>query len=262
MEVTRSAWIHQYMFFEDVVAIMVNGSLLLLALKLPRNLKDTSLSDFERSRKTWVRNILYILSFLMLVWVFATVFRSHIRGFMNIRFMHILWAGITLVIYWVGFSGYERPELFLKKELTPVPKQPKQEKKEPTSNEEPQKYSSSSLSDIQATEILEKLTHAMEHEKMFRNPDLSLQSLSAHFDISPNYLSQVINEKTGRNFNDFVNTYRVEEVKLNLIVDKFHNYTILGIAMESGFSSKSGFNTIFKKMTGMTPSAFRKTRKV
>ncbi len=78
--------------------------------------------------------------------------------------------------------------------------------------------------------------------------------------ISVNHLSQVINEQLGMTFFDYVNSYRVEEVKARLSSPDVKNFTLLGIAYDSGFNSKSSFNSIFKKFTGLTPSQFAKEK--
>lgn len=75
--------------------------------------------------------------------------------------------------------------------------------------------------------------------------------------ISTHHLSQAINQNLNTNFYKFVNAYRVEEVKKKLKNPEFEKYSILGIAFESGFNSKSTFNKIFKEETGMTPSEFK-----
>ncbi|MEL6256529.1 MAG: helix-turn-helix domain-containing protein [Bacteroidota bacterium] len=76
--------------------------------------------------------------------------------------------------------------------------------------------------------------------------------------LSNGYLSQIINQKEGKNFFDFINGYRVEEVKRNLADPNFDHFSILGIGLEAGFKSKSTFNAVFKKMTGHTPTAYKK----
>ena len=78
-------------------------------------------------------------------------------------------------------------------------------------------------------------------------------------ELSNSYLSQIINQSQGQNFFDFINAYRVEEVKSLLHHPDYAHYTILGVAQEAGFKSKSTFNSVFKKMTGMTPSDYKKS---
>jgi AraC-like DNA-binding protein len=106
-----------------------------------------------------------------------------------------------------------------------------------------------------------KLNTLMDHmvsQKSFLNPELTLTDLARQVGMTRGQLSALINESTEDNFYDFVNKYRVEEVKRLMADPKFQNYNMLGLALESGFKSKSTFNLIFKRFTGLTPSEFRK----
>ncbi|MBL4709912.1 MAG: helix-turn-helix transcriptional regulator [Flavobacteriales bacterium] len=96
----------------------------------------------------------------------------------------------------------------------------------------------------------------MDEEKPYLNGKLSLKEVAAHLDISVNHLSQMINEQLSKSFFDFVNEYRVKEVKKQLEELKYKEFTLLSIAHNSGFNSKSSFNSIFKKLTGFTPSEY------
>ena len=97
----------------------------------------------------------------------------------------------------------------------------------------------------------------MKEEKPFTDGALNLQSLAATLSIPPHHLSQIINERLGQTFADFINSYRVEEAKQRLLDPAFGHLSLLGIAIEVGFNSKSSFNAVFKKHTNMTPSEFR-----
>ena len=122
----------------------------------------------------------------------------------------------------------------------------------------PEKYSTSALPDEKVEEVLPKLKRLMEEEKVFLDAELNLQRLAGKVGIHYNYLSRIINEKFGVSYNDYVNGYRIEEAK-QMLVDPGHaEKTILDIAYDTGFYSKSVFNTAFKKLTGMTPSRYRK----
>ena len=101
----------------------------------------------------------------------------------------------------------------------------------------------------------------MQTKKPYLNPELNIYQLSDDLKLKKHHLSQVINEKSGMNFFDFVNTFRVEEIKRNLANPSMTNYTLLGIGLESGFNSKATFNSAFKKFTGLTPSDFSKSLK-
>ncbi len=98
-------------------------------------------------------------------------------------------------------------------------------------------------------------------QKIYRDSSLDRYSVAQKLDISPSYLSQLINTITGENFSTYINRYRVEEVK-ELIMDKeFDNYSLLSIGLECGFSSKTTFHNAFKKITGVTPNTYKKTHK-
>ena len=103
-----------------------------------------------------------------------------------------------------------------------------------------------------------KLLNFMQDETPFLDPDLSLRTLAEQIDLSSNQLSWLLNESIGKNFNSFVNQYRMEEFKRIAKDPKNEHITIEGLAYDCGFNSKTVFNTYFKKQTGLTPSKFRK----
>ena len=121
-----------------------------------------------------------------------------------------------------------------------------------------QRYRHSGLKEDEAKRLSKELIQYFVSEKPYLNGKLSLSDVAQQLGISVNHLSQVINEQTGMSFFDFVNSYRIEEVKLRLNNSDHENFTLLGIAYDSGFNSKSNFNSIFKKFTGFTPSQFAK----
>ncbi|TAL60301.1 MAG: AraC family transcriptional regulator, partial [Bacteroidetes bacterium] len=121
------------------------------------------------------------------------------------------------------------------------------------------KYSGSRLNEPEAIQYSEKLKSYMELSRPYLNPDLTLPQLAVEIGISTHLLSQVINEHFKLNFFDFVNQYRVEVFKERIVNPKYGNFSILGIAFECGFNSKSAFNRIFKKYTGLTPSHYKET---
>ena len=123
-----------------------------------------------------------------------------------------------------------------------------------------EKYKSTQIPENLSEEIYSRIQKLMAEEKAFKNPDLTLKFLSEQFHQSPQIISMVINQKSGKNFNAFINHYRIEEATKHFRDSKFEHYTISAIALESGFNSISSFNTAFKKYTGLTPLAFRNMR--
>jgi AraC-like DNA-binding protein len=120
------------------------------------------------------------------------------------------------------------------------------------------KYERSALTPERSDAFLKRLIDVMESEKPYTDGELTLPRLAARLSVSTHHLSQVINERLERSFNDFVNSYRVEEAKRRLADPSAGHYSLIAIAEDVGFNSKSSFNAAFKKQTGMTPSEFRK----
>jgi adenylate cyclase len=114
------------------------------------------------------------------------------------------------------------------------------------------------LDDQTATHYSNALLTYMVEEQPYLSPDLSLRSLAERIEIHPNQLSWLLNDRLGKNFNQFINHYRVEHFK-DLALDKSNSHiSLLGLAYESGFNSKTVFNTYFKKEVGMTPKDWLK----
>ena len=97
-------------------------------------------------------------------------------------------------------------------------------------------------------------------QKRYRDSDLTLDRIADELDLSNSYLSRIIKAELGVGFVDYVNTLRVEEAKLYLLKPEFSNYTLVSIGIEAGFNSKSAFYSSFKKITGQTPSDFKKAQ--
>jgi ligand-binding sensor domain-containing protein/AraC-like DNA-binding protein len=121
----------------------------------------------------------------------------------------------------------------------------------------PKKYKTSPLSGEKKQEYLQDIINALEKRKMYREENLTLDRFSKELSIPRHYISQVVNEKLNKNFNDLINSYRINEAKEKLKHSVKSKASILEIAYEVGFNSKSAFNRAFKKHTGLTPSQFR-----
>ncbi|WP_282056301.1 helix-turn-helix domain-containing protein [Maribacter luteus] len=104
----------------------------------------------------------------------------------------------------------------------------------------------------------EAIEVTMKEDKLFTDPDLSLKQLAGDIDLHPNKLSWLLNNHMGKNFNDFINQYRIKEFQKLAVAPQNKNITLLGLAYDSGFNSKTVFNTFFKKETGMTPKQWVK----
>jgi AraC-like DNA-binding protein len=161
----------------------------------------------------------------------------------------VVFAFIALFSFVYSFYGIKQPVIFGQE--VKINGNEKDEKKET------EKYSRSGLKEKKAEEYLEKLIHVMDTDKPYLDRDLSIHDLSVMTEIPRHHITQVLNEKHGKNFFTFINEYRVKEVISRFNDPANNNFTILAIAYDSGFNSKTTFNSIFKSQTGLTPSEFR-----
>jgi AraC-like DNA-binding protein len=128
-------------------------------------------------------------------------------------------------------------------------------------NEEKEKYKRSNLTPEFATECEKKLKHLMEVEKLYRDEQISLQSLAEKIPTKPYILSQVLNERLNRGFYDFINYYRIEEAKKILKSPGKAHLKISVVGEDVGFNSTAAFYKAFKEYTGMTPNQYREEKK-
>jgi AraC-like DNA-binding protein len=119
------------------------------------------------------------------------------------------------------------------------------------------KYLGSGISTAEIEKYAQKLTVALNTNKVYLNPTLTLNELSEVTQIPERIISQIINQHWKQNFFSFINSHRVEEAKILLNSFDQNKSTMLGVADDSGFNSKSAFYDAFKKHTGMTPTEYR-----
>lgn len=120
------------------------------------------------------------------------------------------------------------------------------------------RYQASVLKPGQGKKVLSQIHALFEEEATYLDPKLSLVSLAGQINTHPKQLSQAINEGTDHNFIQFINTYRIQHAQQLLQDPDRRSDKIIAIALDSGFASLSTFNAVFKQVTQMTPSAYRK----
>lgn len=124
------------------------------------------------------------------------------------------------------------------------------------------RYKRTGLNEEKAEELLSKLLLYMESARPYLNSKITLRHIADELGVSTNHLSQVINDKLNKNFFSFINDYRVNEFKEKVGRGEHDNYTLIGVALDCGFSSKSSFYTVFKKITGVTPADYIKRAEI
>ena len=126
-------------------------------------------------------------------------------------------------------------------------------------NRQGEKYKSSPMDDPAKDELLQRVYAAMESHQAVYEEGFTLDQLAQLVGANPNYVSQVINEKKGCNYNNFLNEYRIKEACRRLSdVEQYGGYTVEAIGQSVGFKSRTNFTAIFKKFTGMTPAAYQR----
>ncbi len=215
----------------------------------------------ENITMAWLRNFL-LLNVLMFIFylifmVFYSIKDSQIGVFMD--WFYYLSVGI---IFYLGIMGMFQRRIY-KDDMAQLDLTTQELIIEaPKSNEAPaekaDKYKKSALSKEMSDKLLIRLERTMEQEEPYLNSSLTLPQLAKMVATSPNNLSQVINEQLSMKFFDYINSYRIEVAKKLLANPLPHTPTILDIAMEAAFNSKSAFYSAFKKQVGVTPASFKK----
>ncbi|MDZ7648436.1 MAG: helix-turn-helix domain-containing protein [Cytophagales bacterium] len=118
------------------------------------------------------------------------------------------------------------------------------------------KYLRSSLSEALGVETFAGLTKVINEDKIFVNPELTLAELAQTLNVHPHNLSQVINTFEGKSFYDYINLKRIEEFKRVVALPENRKFTLLALAHDCGFNSKTSFNRNFKNLTGLSPSEY------
>lgn len=232
----------------ELFCVIFTITIIILSIKSLKQYEQNlyeNYADVKAISLKWLRQILIAGLILCAVWFVVTITDYEPMTFsINLAMLTLL--GLSFFICWIGYSMIIRQELL----DTPV--------FAISSTSETIQKETSELSS-KADEYYLRLKKLMETDKIYENTNLNMTILSEKTNISNSYLSQIINQKEGKNFFDFVNGYRIESVKEKMLDPKFSHYTILALAQEAGFKSKSTFNSYFKKATGLTPSAYRKS---
>jgi len=216
--------------------------------RLLSNHKKRILNQFSYQEKislNWLRLLFYGMG---IMWFFI-IFISNDT---------LIFSAATVFTIFIGYYGINQVGIF-SNQNTNNESGESIAKEEDDINSERKKYAKSGLNEEMVKAIHQKLTCLMETERVFTQPELNLNDLATRLNIHSNSLSQVINEIEGVNFYDYINSLRIEEFKRLVSLPENQKFTLLGLAYECGFNSKSAFNRIFKKTTGSSPSEYVKS---
>jgi AraC-like DNA-binding protein len=219
-------------------------SKILAVLHRHRIAVESEFSNLEGKTLSWVQFFLHVFGIFLFLLVLTVVIAFHTRHYELVD--TIVCLGLTFAIFVLGYNGLYQHEIF----------------STPAVLDGTDRQSLAAKPDVQPAaqndELLQKLKRHLDETKPYLNESLTLTELAEGLHMTRNQLSQLINSATGENFYTFINQYRVEEVKRLIADPKNSRFTILTLALEAGFSSKSAFQAVFKKFTGLTPTEYRK----
>ena len=209
----------------------------------------------HRERQNWMRQ--FIIGSVTVTSVVAILICFMYYSFPRLQGLRFGFTALTVFIYWVSYKAWIQPELFSvvfgeanrsDKIVSAIAIHPVK------------KYSNSGLKKEDLFKIIASLKNKFFTEKLYLDPELTIDTLAASLGYSKYHLSQAMNDELGQSFYDCINQYRVEEAKILLRSPEKNSYKIASLAFDAGFNSISTFNEVFKKFTGLTPSQFRKQR--
>jgi AraC-like DNA-binding protein len=204
-------------------------------------------NDQQRDVSSLYSTILFFLLIVIITILNGLLSQTSLANYFLVGFNIVVFALLIFVLT-VLLKALNKPATFVMSEKDLLADQPVSFSK-PVISDAEQK---------EKQELAQTVMNYMQSNKPWLEPELTLEQLASQLSLKPRLLSQVINEMLGKNFYDFINHYRIEEAERLLTNPKDKKITILEVLYEVGFNSKSSFNSLFKKYTGLTPSEFRK----
>ena len=215
-------------------------------------------SSTNQMELLWLSGVLY--GFIVLILFGATSMIIHFYTPVNIpqfggQYLNIAYSVSIIVL---GYFGFRQTPIFIPSHL-----QGEQLLfKHPSRKASADKYQKAKLKEDYVEKTYRRLLQYMVSDRPYTDSNLTLVKLAGQLDISENKLSQVINTRSQNNFFEFVNRYRVELLIEKMKSGEHKSRTLLGLAFDSGFNSKASFNRSFKRITGLTPSDYLKTKEI
>ncbi|WP_423737360.1 helix-turn-helix domain-containing protein [Chitinophaga caseinilytica] len=250
--------------FETITAIIrypiVPSGILyvVLSLMMLRKHRVNISKQFSYSEKINLNWLVYLALGMAAIWL-SIIFGGDVSTFIL----------VDLFVLFIGYFGIKQVGIFTNRPEPALPQTRETPLPEtilpsetPNHSAEKTKYRKTALGDDMLSKIHQQLTGLMESEKLFTDPELNLDDLAARLSVSSNALSQVINSLEQRNFYDYINDLRVREFKRLAVLPENSRLTLLSIAYEAGFNSKTSFNRNFKKATGISPREFCQQEKI
>ena len=217
----------------------------------------------DKLERKWITFLWTLVSTLLFSWIFAILFTIFIDWDI-VYVTNLLALFATVIIHTTAYLGIFKYRLAENKKgihdlLNNTPIQIDDSAKEVDLKKSNEVNNLELLT--KENPYFNKLEDLCKNHQIYRDATLNRDKVAEKLGISAGYVSQLVNTITGKNFANYINQYRIEAVKEMMLDSEFENYTLLAIGLESGFTSKTTFYNTFKKTTGMTPNAYRNTKK-
>jgi len=208
-----------------------------------KSIKDSFSFQTSNITLSWLNQVtlVFIVTYLVLI---INMLSGNIARTIMSTSHYIPAIGLTFFCFSLSYFGFNQPLLFQKSKI-------KQDLDDIKTNGD--------LDSSKRKVYLQKLNNYLETEKPYLNSELNINALADGVKLPRHYLTEILKKDLNKNFFTLINDYRLDEVKRRLLNEKYIDNSVLQLALESGFNSKSSFNAIFKEHTGMTPSEYRKT---
>ncbi len=238
-----------YLMYQNILMIVSGVAYSIWSLLLIKKHRLNIQQNFSNTEKKELLWLQYLSIGLGLIWFLVSFFDDT-----------VIFSAVTIFVLFIGFFGINQMNIFTTNQTsntTPENKGTDIDTKGPTTPAS-KRYAKSGLNEETAERLYTKLKQLMSTESLFKKNDLTLTELAKHLDVHSNYLSQVINEKEQKNFYNYINALRIEEFIRLAALPENKKYTLLSLAYDCGFNSKSTFNKHFKENTQKTPTEYFK----
>ncbi len=245
--------LNTYNLLEDAVALAYSIFLFVKSIQILYKYQQLYPDILKYDNLKWIKRFLQLGGIVFLFWIIAVMFNTFSNTFNPPFTYYPLRLSSSILIYWVGYQGFFRyvvlkDRIGLRASL--------RKKDESGRFEISNKNLAGPTNKSEST--FKRIDEYINANKRYLDSSLSLEKLAVEMQMGTSSLSKLINENFEGNFSDYINQLRVEEAKKALLNTEFNNYTIVAIGLECGFNSKSTFYTAFGRITGKTPSEFRK----
>jgi AraC-like DNA-binding protein len=233
--------IYNYFIIEEISSFSFSFLLIIKTFLIIKKYKFENVNySVEKvvAKTKWIKQILFIGLFSCFFWIIGIYLMNIAYSFKNFSIYYPIWLCISFIIYWLSYSGLIQSIILLER---------KEIRLEIIKNKK--------IFNPEKTNLILNNFEVYIKENI-QNPNLSLEIVAEKLNVSPNYLSQIINSMEIK-FNDYINKLRIEGAIKMINDKKFSQYTITSIGLEAGFNSNASFYRAFRKHTGKSPKEYK-----